>query len=591
MDRLVELRDAVRQHLLAGKPDADWLAERIEVDPALAFLVLQAVNEQRPEDVRRPFASVGQALTAGSSALLRRVVERGLSLPLPAPALALAWQRQAVIAGLALRALSRRHPMGAPDELYTVGLLGRIARWIPADETEGARDATEAVRSVNLLNGAGMPWPLVEPLLHSHNPRVAPFLPGSRPYVLTRLMQGSLVLADLLDPKASPTVSEVDEALLLFSRLGYDREDLKQVIDEISTAWIARRPFLWHDPGPIGSWQALVDGGARPDDPMRASRLSVLVVEDDEVARLYLETVLRQLPDIDIETAANGAEALQLIQEMHPQVVITDWLMPVVDGAQLCRTLRQSEWGHDTYVLMLTSQDGVNDLMEAFEAGVDDYISKPINPRVLLARLKAAARYVRLRDAWRTSHQQLRQSVTELARSNRNLQEAALLDELTGLANRRAGHSRLSQAWSAARRYGTSLAVVFLDIDHFKGINDQFGHAAGDAVLQSVAMVLRRQLRNEDTVCRWGGEEFLFVMPSVDERGVLVAAERIRAALENLPMDGEGMVNLQVTASLGCAVIDAELEDMDELLRRADQALYVAKRDGRNRVHCWADIA
>ena len=588
MDRLLELRDALRQHLLAGRPDADWLAERIEVDPALAFLVLQVVNDQRPEDARRPFAATRQAVAAASAALLRHVIERGLSLPLPAPVLALAWQRQAVIAGLALRALSRRHPMGAPDELYTLGLLSRIARWVPEPEENTTEDASEAVRSVNLLNGAGMPWPLVEPLLHASNPRVAPFLPGSRPYILTRLMQASLVLADLLDPLGSPTVSDVDEALLLFGRLGYDRDDLKQVIDEVATAWAERRPFLWQDPGPIGSWQALVDGGARPDDPARAIRLSVLIVEDDEVARLYLETVLKQLPDVDVETAANGSEALQLIQELHPQVVITDWLMPVVDGAELCRTLRQSEWGHDTYVLMLTSQDGVNDLMEAFEAGVDDYISKPINPRVLLARLKAAARYVRLRDAWRTSHQQLRQSVTELARSNRNLQEAALLDELTGLPNRRAGHTRLSQAWSAARRYGSSLAVVFLDIDHFKGINDRLGHAAGDAVLQAVALVLRRQLRNEDTVCRWGGEEFLFVMPSVDERGVMIAAERIRAALENLPMQGDDMASLTITASLGCAVIDAELDDMDELLRRADQALYAAKRDGRNRVHCWA---
>jgi diguanylate cyclase (GGDEF)-like protein len=276
------------------------------------------------------------------------------------------------------------------------------------------------------------------------------------------------------------------------------------------------------------------------------------------------------------------------MQELHPQVVITDWLMPEIDGAELCRTLRQSEWGHDVYVLMLTAQDGVNDLMEAFEAGVDDYISKPINPRVLLARLKAAARYVRLRDAWRTSHQQLRQSVSELARSNRQLQEAALLDELTGLPNRRAGQTRLSQAWSAARRYGSSLAVVLLDVDHFKDINDRLGHAAGDAVLQAVATVLRQELRHEDSVCRWGGEEFLFVMPNVDAQGVVTAAERIRAALEKRPVLGDDMGNLNVTASLGCAVIDSDLEDMNQLLQRADQALYAAKRDGRNRVNCWA---
>jgi diguanylate cyclase (GGDEF)-like protein len=233
------------------------------------------------------------------------------------------------------------------------------------------------------------------------------------------------------------------------------------------------------------------------------------------------------------------------------------------------------------YVLMLTAAEQENELVVAFDAGVDDYVSKPPNLRALGARLKGAWRYVKLREAAEQDSKRLTDMAAELALTNRRLQQAALTDPLTLLANRRAGLQALSQAWSAATRHEDALTLLSFDIDHFKAINDQHGHAAGDLVLQRVAQTLRDASRKEDTVSRWGGEEFLVISPKVSLNEGVLAGERLRQAIAGLAITYEGR-DIPVRVSLGVASWEKGLADQDELIAQVDRALYAAKAGGRN---------
>jgi diguanylate cyclase (GGDEF)-like protein len=321
----------------------------------------------------------------------------------------------------------------------------------------------------------------------------------------------------------------------------------------------------------------------RPDQTTNLDWLRVLIVEDDSIVAELLIAWLRDVCGYTVMTARNGQEALAVAIDYMPHVVITDWLMPVIDGLELCKALRSSEWGENIYVVMLTSVSEESELYRAFDAGVDDYLVKPVNTRALSARLKAAWRYVRLRDAWERDHARLTTAAAELALTNRRLQEAALSDPLTGLANRRAGLTVLSQVWSASVRYGHLLSVIMIDIDHFKSINDAYGHAAGDLVLQQVSQCLRETARREDSVCRWGGEEFLMICPSVGMHECALFAERLRIRVEQTRLQIDGKV-IQLTISAGVSSWAPDSKHVEQMLVQADVALYEAKNGGRNRI-------
>jgi diguanylate cyclase (GGDEF)-like protein len=282
-----------------------------------------------------------------------------------------------------------------------------------------------------------------------------------------------------------------------------------------------------------------------------------------------------------VAVAANGRQALETAVDFAPHIVITDWRMPEMDGVELCRALRSSSWGQNVYVLMLTAAEQENELVVAFEAGVDDFVSKPPNLRALGARLKGAWRYVKLRETAEQDSKRLTDMAAELALTNRRLQQAALTDPLTLLANRRAGVHALAQAWSAATRHADALTLLSFDLDHFKSINDQHGHAAGDMVLQKVAQVLAEASRKEDTVCRWGGEEFLVISPKLSLKEGVLAGERLRRAIAAMQLAHEGKA-IAVRVSVGVASWEAGLADQDELIAQVDLALYAAKAGGRN---------
>jgi len=257
--------------------------------------------------------------------------------------------------------------------------------------------------------------------------------------------------------------------------------------------------------------------------------------------------------------------------------------MPELNGIEFLKALRNTDYGQRIYVILLTARDDEKYLVEAFESGADDYLVKPIVDKVLEARLFAARRLLRLRQEIDREHEENRQNLAQLAVANRRLEEAALTDVLTKLPNRRYAIRRLRQVWSSANRADSSVACMLIDIDHFKSINDTFGHIQGDHALCAVATVLRSAAPSNDEVCRIGGEEFLVICEDTYLEAAGSAAERLRFAVEKY----QGRIKdseISLTVSIGVAVGMARDTDTETLMKVADSAVYLAKDSGRNRV-------
>lgn len=518
------------------------------------------------------------------------------------------WSHSLVM-GLATRALANALHLGSPDELFTCGLLARIgnlalATAYPQEYSDLLRTGTRGnkllvlekeilhIDHISLMSALlkqwGIPEVLIETMEFHEDPARSEFAQGTRLWQLSQTFHLALRIADFAiahNEQAGQRISELTE---VSSRLGLNALELGVLVDNVTQEWMSWGRELKIRFESLPSFDQMVRDSVRPDLETDAQWLRVLVVEDEPISMMLLETCLRDDNHYTVKTATNGSEALALALEFMPHVVVTDWRMPVMDGIELCKTLRSSDWGQNIYVLMLTSADKDHELVQAFDAGVDDYLTKPINLRSLNARLKAAWRYVRLRDAWERDHVRLTAMAAELAVSNRRLQMAALSDPLTELANRRAGLQSLTQAWSSAARYGHSLSVISLDIDHFKNINDTHGHALGDEVLKEIGQCLRATARKEDTLCRWGGEEFLVISPNVTLEQATTAAQRLRKAIAGLEI-ALGGKTIKVTASLGLACWENKNSTQEQLLIDVDRAMYAAKAAGRNRLGIFRD--
>ena len=285
----------------------------------------------------------------------------------------------------------------------------------------------------------------------------------------------------------------------------------------------------------------------------------------------------------EVLTARNGKEALAIALEKSPQMVVTDWMMPEMDGLELCKQLRRMEAGRKLYILILTGRAEEERIVEAFDAGADDYIVKPFNPRLLSARIKPGVRVILLQEDNDRQVKMKEELNARLSVEKRKLKAAAMTDPLTELPNRRYAMKRLDKEWANSLRSTLSLSVIMLDVDHFKLVNDTWGHDVGDVVLQSTAKAIQSVLRRGDTCARMGGEEFLVICPNTDSRGTLKVAERIRTAVESNVVKYEGFQG-RITISLGVGARTPEVTTIDALLKMADEAVYDAKRGGRNRV-------
>ena len=327
-----------------------------------------------------------------------------------------------------------------------------------------------------------------------------------------------------------------------------------------------------------------LNGALLPTD--RQAELSepikILIADDDPMTLLVLRRLLEQ-PGKIILTAEHGERALAMALQHQPQMLITDWRMPELSGIELCKTLRDTDSTRHIYIIMLTGRESEDELLEAFAAGADDYIVKPFKPKVLHARIRGGERLIRSHQTIIADREIIRSYVDRLAAANHTLQDLAMTDVLTGLPNRRSALSRLKEVVAEAQRHRSSLSCIMIDIDHFKQINDRWGHDVGDRVLKSIADVLSSSARGYDLVSRIGGEEFLVICAhsGLDESRQLAHRLRQAAADTVITYDGE---SITITISCGVAAWDQTMTDGEDMTKTADRALYQAKRLGRNRV-------
>jgi two-component system cell cycle response regulator len=294
--------------------------------------------------------------------------------------------------------------------------------------------------------------------------------------------------------------------------------------------------------------------------------MKILIADDSSTIRELLERQLAGLGH-EVITVEDGQAALDVILgDDPPRLAILDWMMPRLTGVGVCQTVRSAPREPYTYIIMLTVKDTPDDLVRGMEAGADDYVAKPYNAEELRARVRAGLRIVELQAS--------------LIAARDLLREEAMRDALTGLLNRRGIDDVLARDCARASRERTPLAVVMLDLDHFKGINDTHGHDAGDHVLREVAGRLRRIIRPYDEVARVGGEEFIIVAPGCDVDGARAVAERVRRSLSSAPMTLPSGASIAVTCSIGVSMNQTTAPNV--VVHAADVALYKAKTAGRN---------
>lgn len=594
------------------------IAQLVQSDPALSARLLRLANSASHGG--RPVASIPEVIRRLGLLAVRQVavafslVDQYSSGSCAAFDYPRFWSHSLLMA-VAVRELGQVARVAAPEELFSCGLLARIGNLAlstiyPVEYAQLlAQPATPAKRAelerqmlqvdhvaltAAILADSGIPYSLAEPVSFHESPQSCGFAEGSRPYQLVHLLYHAMRVADL---GVAPDIDRdaiILELMLLGGKIGLNAEAHGALIDQMLACWRDWGEVLKVPVNTLPTFDNMVAMPAPPDgNGFLATSVRVLVVEDDPSSQLLAVRTLASLFGKNVHAASNGQEALALALEVTPQIVVTDWHMPVMDGLEFCRALRATEWGQSIYVIMLTGTDEDQEIIDAFDAGVDDYVTKPLNVRALRARLRAALHYVKLLESWERDRAQLRQFAAELALSNRRLEHLALTDLLTGLPNRRAGMNALAEAWSAANRGGQDVTVMTIDIDRFKSVNDTYGHAIGDSVLIEVAAVIRNTARKEDSICRFGGEEFLIVCRNTDLKSSLQAAERLRVAVKSLNIKTSAGV-IQTSVSIGVAIKEPSMTDVDALVKSSDMALYSAKHGGRDRtcvytggkVHC-----
>lgn len=293
--------------------------------------------------------------------------------------------------------------------------------------------------------------------------------------------------------------------------------------------------------------------------------MKVLIADDDALSRKILEDALSKW-GYEILMAHNGNEAWDILEKSdRPNLAVLDWIMPGMDGVEICRRLRKLSLPNYVYVILLTARNKLEDVIKGLESGADDYIIKPFNHEELKSRLQIGQRIIEL------EHRILRLAST---------------DYLTGLLNRRAFLERLERELNRCQREASPMGIIIMDIDHFKKVNDNYGHQAGDLVLQELSTTLVTLCRVYDFIGRYGGEEFIVCLPGADKWNTYQIAERARSIVENknIFLPGKGS-SVSVTASFGITSLEpGQRKSADRLINEADEALYRAKDQGRNQV-------
>ncbi|MFQ5462628.1 MAG: diguanylate cyclase [Phycisphaerae bacterium] len=577
------------------------LIETVGSDPVLSARLIKLINSPFA-GATRTIASVSAAAQFLGSCAVRDLAQRFVLVPEDRAGVSKSFDYERFWSESLARAIAARglasHLGGiAPDEIYTLALVSKLGGLALATVFPHEYDA--------LLKeaGDGDAIALLEAQRHffevDQNAVTAQMLAD---WHMAEVFCEAARLQDVIgrtDEHADPRVARIAGLLQLAgaavpmlaeahaghggmaglvthaARVGIKPDVFTAEFEAIETHWGDARAVLADTPGKSSA--SLIEA-----TPMAHARKKLLIVERDTMEVARLGRLLGET-DFEILTASNGAEALRILFAQGCQMVISTFDMPEMNGLELCRAIRESEGAGFVYFVLLASPSDSNVLTEAFDAGVDDYLSRPLKPQELLARLKAGTRALVLEDDLATQHLTLHKANAELAILNQKFQELATTDELTGLHNRREAIGRLKEHWSTAQRHDLPLACIMIDIDHFKQCNDTYGHNVGDVVLRAVARVLKKTARAGEAVFRIGGEEFLVVCPGATAKEAAEGAERMRFAVESNRID-VGDTELTVTISVGVAERTPHTIHSDDLLKAADEALYQAKHFGRNLV-------
>jgi two-component system, cell cycle response regulator len=296
----------------------------------------------------------------------------------------------------------------------------------------------------------------------------------------------------------------------------------------------------------------------------------ILVVDDNPDNLEIISTRLR-FRGYEVVLAERGEEAIAKVQETDPDLILLDIMMPDMDGYEVARRIRALDDIPYIPIIVVTARDSTEDKVTGLDAGADDYLTKPINFPELEARVRSMLRIKRLQD--------------QLEEKNRELEQLSISDGLTGLFNHRHLHELLQEEYERSRRTEEPMSVVMLDLDRFKEVNDTHGHQAGDRVLQELSAILRESAREIDKLGRYGGEEFMAILPETDTDAAITFAERVREMVEKQRFEIQADEPLHMTISAGVATYPGDEADSPRrLVHYADQALYSAKKNGRNRV-------
>lgn len=296
--------------------------------------------------------------------------------------------------------------------------------------------------------------------------------------------------------------------------------------------------------------------------------MRILVAEDDAISRTLLERTL-QRAGYAVISVENGAQAIaELVKQDAPRLALLDWIMPVMDGVEVCREIRRRKEEAYTYLILLSSRESKEDIVAGLESGADDYLTKPFDVDELKARLRTGHRILELED--------------HLVEARESMRFQATHDLLTSLWNRGVIVELMSHEIMRSRRESSCTAVMMCDIDHFKSVNDQYGHVVGDEVLREVARRLHNSVRSYDMVGRYGGEEFLVALNKCDPGSAISRAENLREKIAGRPIQTANNP-VSITISIGVA-LSSEFtgSTVEEIVHHADMALYAAKAAGRN---------
>ncbi len=599
------------------------LVSVIERDPALAGRLLKLVNS--------PLAGLNRTVTAISTAArmlgLRTVRNLALGFSLVSSNrsgrcrhfdYSRFWSRSLGRA-VAARVLAQEAKSAAPDEVFAVGLLSDIGRLalatafaekygdllerspaVPDSELRARETAAFRIDhrtlSAEMMADWGVQSLFCEAVVRADDEELWTAESEIRRDEIARLLSVAAACADVL-AEAEVSTTTIENLTNRSHALGIPDDRFPSVYESIRGGWLEAASIFSIEASDGESLEVLREEARRREialesmaqaDHETASRttrsdsLRLLVVDDDAAVRRLLEQQLRKC-GYDVFVANDGLEALRVDQIEAPQMIITDWMMPNMDGVQLCRRLRSSDGNAFVYIIILTAQAEKDRAVEALNAGADDFLAKPYSPAELIARVRAGERIVQLESNLARRTREVSTYAAQLAAANEQLQAMATTDELTGLLNRRAGLARLDECWALGHRYNDSIACIVCDVDHFKRVNDTHGHTAGDCVLRAIARVMRESVRAGEIPCRVGGEEFLVICPKATAADARQAAERLRACVEQQRIDIGGD-DVRVTISLGVAECTPAMKTPDEVYAAADCALYEAKAGGRNRV-------